>query len=444
MCKIKINAIVFLIILQIFLVASAAFKETIKSDGQMAEKCCSQTYEAVKPLLDYFRLVKNDLEEREIKENNLIELNSDLMEKYREIVEIHELFMNEAALLNEYKIKVGKGENDLQSSQIKVDKLESEINSQKTVIAKLEAELANKSSDLEICEIKLKTLDSVLIEKDENKTSLFSSRIELQLKEMETKLKTKDTENLWCRFEINLLNNASENMREEQRKMSSQIEEWHSKTIVSDYQNILCRSELDKLSPTTCIPFGDYPGVHQLNVSGIDFFDVLCDSQLAGPGWIVIQQRVGRNEDFNRDWDTYREGFGALDSDFFIGLEKIYRITSLQRFELYIHLVAVNGSVYNARYDDFKISDEDNGYTLSLGKWNGTSEDAMRIGENMKFSTFDRDNDFSGDNCAVEFKSGWWYNSCHHCNLNQKNLLHPSIDLKEAKMLIHPKEAMNL
>ncbi|KAH8410455.1 hypothetical protein KR215_007188, partial [Drosophila sulfurigaster] len=49
-----------------------------------------------------------------------------------------------------------------------------------------------------------------------------------------------------------------------------------------------------------------------------------------------------------------------------------------------------------------------------LGKWNGTSEDAMRISENMKFSTFDRDNDYSDGNCAVEFKSGWWYNSCRH------------------------------
>ncbi|KAH8396786.1 hypothetical protein KR215_004318, partial [Drosophila sulfurigaster] len=144
-------------------------------------------------------------------------------------------------------------------------------------------------------------------------------------------------------------------------------------------------------------------GVHRLNVYGVGLFDVLCDSQLAGPGWIVIQQRVGRNESFNRDWATYRKGFGAMDSDFFLGLEKIHRITSLERHELFIHLVAVNGNTYNARYDDFKISDEDNGYALSLGNFKGTiTWDAMRDAENMQFTTFDRDND-----------NGWWHSKCY-------------------------------
>ncbi|KAH8390920.1 hypothetical protein KR215_001840, partial [Drosophila sulfurigaster] len=154
--------------------------------------------------------------------------------------------------------------------------------------------------------------------------------------------------------------------------------------------------------------------VHQLNVSGVGFFDVLCDSQLAGPGWIVIQQRVGGNESFNRNWATYRKGFGSHKSDFFIGLEKIHRITSLQRHELYIHLVDEDEHVYFAHYNDFKIYDEDNGYKLSLGKFNGTVKDAMRNADNMKFSTFDRDNDFGGGNCAQYWGSGWWYNACFH------------------------------
>ncbi|KAH8391163.1 hypothetical protein KR215_008185 [Drosophila sulfurigaster] len=49
-----------------------------------------------------------------------------------------------------------------------------------------------------------------------------------------------------------------------------------------------------------------------------------------------------------------------------------------------------------------------------MGKWSGTVNDAMRIVDNMKFSTFDRDNDFGGGNCAKEFGSGWWYNACFH------------------------------
>ncbi|KAH8390879.1 hypothetical protein KR215_001309, partial [Drosophila sulfurigaster] len=49
-----------------------------------------------------------------------------------------------------------------------------------------------------------------------------------------------------------------------------------------------------------------------------------------------------------------------------------------------------------------------------LGKFSGTIiEDAMISSENTKFTTFDRDNDIYYGNCAVEYKSGWWYTNCY-------------------------------
>ncbi|KAH8372229.1 hypothetical protein KR093_010672, partial [Drosophila rubida] len=113
----------------------------------------------------------------------------------------------------------------------------------------------------------------------------------------------------------------------------------------------------------------------------------------AGPGWIVIQQRIDGDEDFNRGWVSYSKGFGSFDDDFFLGLEKIHRLTSSQRYELYVHMVAANGTTMYAQYDDFKVSDQEHGYALSLGKHNGDVRDSLRDGEDMKFSTFDRDND---------------------------------------------------
>ncbi|XP_060656324.1 microfibril-associated glycoprotein 4-like [Drosophila nasuta] len=330
---------------------------------------------------------------------------------------------------------------------------------------KCKEEVEDKSNSLKSSEIQLKQLNSSLFEKDENNRRLNANiemiteqqkTLALQLENSKTKLIKQDKDIQLYQSEIDTLNRTSENIREQQKQKELQLKESETKLIDKVKENHLCRAEVDTLNktllnnliPSSCSPFGYYPGVHEIRVSGVGFFDVLCDSQLAGPGWIVIQQRVGGNEDFNRDWATYRKGFGEMDSDFFLGLEKIHRITSLQRHELYLHLVAVNGSTYNAHYDDFKLSAEDSGYKLSLGKFDGTIiEDAMRYHENMKFSTFDRDNDESHSNCALRY-NGWWYKNCANCILNSPYgkylvwLVKNKIELKEAKMLIRPKEAM--
>ena len=45
--------------------------------------------------------------------------------------------------------------------------------------------------------------------------------------------------------------------------------------------------------------------------------------------------------------------------------------------------------------------------------------DSLAFHNSMPFSTYDRDNDrHTDDNCAEQYKGGWWYNSCYHSNLN--------------------------
>ncbi|KAH8300026.1 hypothetical protein KR044_008738, partial [Drosophila immigrans] len=156
-------------------------------------------------------------------------------------------------------------------------------------------------------------------------------------------------------------------------------------------------------------------GVHQIKASDGDLFDVLCDSQLAGPGWMVVQQRVGGTEDFQRDWATYRKGFGSFDSDFFLGLEKIHRLTSSVQCELYVHLDFGDGKISHARYNTFKLTDEDHGYALNLDGFKGNTTDELQYSNHMKFTTIDRDNDNYKDNCATYANGGgWWHNSCFY------------------------------
>ena len=44
--------------------------------------------------------------------------------------------------------------------------------------------------------------------------------------------------------------------------------------------------------------------------------------------------------------------------------------------------------------------------------------DSLAYHNGMKFSTHDRDNDNKTSNCALSYRSAWWYRSCLFSNLN--------------------------
>ncbi|GFN80265.1 ficolin-1-like, partial [Plakobranchus ocellatus] len=54
---------------------------------------------------------------------------------------------------------------------------------------------------------------------------------------------------------------------------------------------------------------------------------ILCDTHTDGGGWIVFQRRTTGDVDFFRDWTSYREGFGSLTGDFWMGNEALYNLT---------------------------------------------------------------------------------------------------------------------
>ncbi|GFR78482.1 angiopoietin-4 [Elysia marginata] len=55
---------------------------------------------------------------------------------------------------------------------------------------------------------------------------------------------------------------------------------------------------------------------------------IRCDAQTDGGGWIVIQRRTNADVDFNKAWNEYRNGFGDLSGNFWLGNDAISKLTA--------------------------------------------------------------------------------------------------------------------
>ncbi|XP_073847165.1 ryncolin-4-like [Musca autumnalis] len=136
-------------------------------------------------------------------------------------------------------------------------------------------------------------------------------------------------------------------------------------------------------------------------------------------GEIVIQRRMDGSEDFFRPWSDYKQGFGNSSGEFFIGLDKLNKLTNSRPYELLIVMEDWENDCRYARYDQFIIGTEAEKYVLkSLGKYSGSAADSLSYSLGQRFSTKDQDNDVWNKNCAVEYTGAWWYKECHRSNLN--------------------------
>ena len=111
-------------------------------------------------------------------------------------------------------------------------------------------------------------------------------------------------------------------------------------------------------------------GVYTINPDNFGAFDVYCDQTTAGGGWAVFQKRLDGSVDFYRGWDDYKRGFGNLNGEFWLGLDKIHRLTK-ERSRLRVDLEDTIGKTANAEYDFFGVASERSKYKLSLGKYSG-------------------------------------------------------------------------
>ncbi|XP_059142710.1 fibroleukin-like [Physella acuta] len=169
----------------------------------------------------------------------------------------------------------------------------------------------------------------------------------------------------------------------------------------------------------------------------------LCDTQTDGGGWIVIQRRTKGDTNFSRTWDEYRDGFGSVDGDLWLGNEKVHQLTTSRIYELRIDMNGDHRTHY-AYYSRFQLGDERSHYALHLTGFKGDVQDIFTDDQynnwitapyttpkpdgfyddkygSVVFSTADNvSSDLSYDYHCLDLYGGWWLWRCqdYPTNLN--------------------------
>ncbi|CAC5423681.1 Fibrinogen-like protein 1,Tenascin,Angiopoietin-related protein 6,Angiopoietin-related protein 7,Ficolin-2,Ryncolin-1,Tenascin-R,Ficolin-1,Fibrinogen C domain-containing protein 1 [Mytilus coruscus] len=141
--------------------------------------------------------------------------------------------------------------------------------------------------------------------------------------------------------------------------------------------------------------------------------------------WTVIQRRANGSVDFYRTWQEYKNGFGSVYGEYWLGNDNIHMISTNGHHELSIYMQAETDHRM-ANYSTFSVGDESSKYRLAVTGYSGDAgSDSMdKVDDNKKanrqpFTTRDRDNDNHVGNCAVESKSAWWYRNCFSSDFNR-------------------------
>ena len=87
----------------------------------------------------------------------------------------------------------------------------------------------------------------------------------------------------------------------------------------------------------------------------------------------MFQKRLDGSVDFYLNWSDYKVGFGDLNGEFWLGLNKIHRLTSDYNSMLRVDLADFEGNTAYAEYNKSGVMSENEKYKLILGSYTGES-----------------------------------------------------------------------
>lgn len=75
---------------------------------------------------------------------------------------------------------------------------------------------------------------------------------------------------------------------------------------------------------------------------------------LSGGGWTVIQRRQDGSVKFDRGWKEYKDGFGDLHTEYWLGNQHIHDLTTQGDYALRIDMEDWSGKRKHALYQSFR------------------------------------------------------------------------------------------
>lgn len=163
-------------------------------------------------------------------------------------------------------------------------------------------------------------------------------------------------------------------------------------------------------------------GVYTIKPTGAsEPFEVVCDMETKGGGWTYVLRRFNGSQDFYLNWTDYKNGFGHLDEEFWLGLEHLYELTGNSGLlvgdervrvevlggksnELLFVFTNLEGKILYSHYKEFQIGGEEESYAIKVVKdYSGDGGQSFLTHLNWKFSTLDKQDAYGG--CVKTYRT---------------------------------------
>uniref|UniRef100_A0A2M4DAW0 Putative ficolin n=1 Tax=Anopheles darlingi TaxID=43151 RepID=A0A2M4DAW0_ANODA len=383
--------------------------QELRQDEQEQQVSIVENYEYINQIRSLFRNIEQEMQQKRAQSQKAIADNHAKQEQsIHLLLEIQKEIQNHQKEIEKDRVQVAKWQSEITTNQIET------VNVLKEVLR-----------------------DIATIQVTQNQTIEPPNNLQ-QEAQQEQKDETKFEESREVIKDVNeqqnvrLLINLPQTLAELKTEMSKQREQcidnhnkYETRIEQLERENEKLRSTLLDVQLSSYWTCKDVPikVSGKYNIHGNDTFSsfvAYCEQEKHGGGWMVIQHRFDGSLSFDRNWTAYRNGFGEINGEHWLGLERIHQFTKEHDCELLVEMKDFYNNSKYAKYSSFRIGNESQKYgLLTLGEYSGTAGDSLSGHVRIMFSTPDRDNDFDSENhCAEYYQGGWWFYKCFYVFLN--------------------------